>query len=167
MKILTTLETAEFLTRLGLSLGAWRDLRSTGTKDPQWISHSPPVGADLLWSLSASVVSWLPVGDLLIQIDNSTSPLQGEDVLFSRLVSGSLTPWDVASDRSILLVREDKTSTDNTPDVVITAIIFFAILYQWHIHIVSSGCMRGQRVAIQDGVFYFYGDGVDLINFGK
>lgn len=160
MKILSRSEVDTILAPLGMKIGQWNEL-SAIESDSQtaWIRQKAPTVANELYVASLWLMDWLPQGNWkLIQIDNSTSPSRDESLLFQRLMNSSMKEWDVATQRTFVFDFDDDIATRQRFDIVISSVIFLALMSQWHIHIVSSGCSRGQRLALQDGDIYFYGN---------
>lgn len=110
-----------------------------------------PTDAVELYVAAHRLASWVCSGSwTLLQVDNSTLPTDDEGSVFESLVLKGGT-WNVPSQHTFLLDGKTRRST-------LVLLIHFALLFTWHIHLVSEASFGGQRLALQDGVAYFFGD---------
>lgn len=160
MKVLSRQDADVLLSPLGVKIGHWNEL-SVIAPDSQiaMTSLKAPTVAIELYVASLWLTDWLPKGKWkLIQIDNSTSPSKDESLLFERLMNSSMREWDVATQRTFLFDIDEDIATRQRVDIVISSVIFLALMFEWHIHLVSDGGAQGQRLALQDGVIYCFGN---------
>lgn len=160
MKILSHPEADEILAPLDIKIGKWNELSDTvfNRQNTSVILKAPKAAIEI-YVIALWLTDWLPKGKWkLIQIDNSTSPSRDESLLFGQLMSLPMGEWDIATQKTFLLDLNDDIAARQQLDMVIVSVIFFALMFQWHIHIVSDGGARGQRLAIQDGFAYFFGN---------
>ncbi len=159
MKLLSRPDADTLLSPLGLKIGEWNELSEIAPDSQPRVQTlvAPKVARDL-YVASLWLTDWLPKGKWkLIQIDNSTSPSDDESFLFEQLINIPTRRWDVASQKTFKFELDENCETGQRVDVVISSVIFFALMFEWHIHLVSDGCLDGQRLALQDGDIYCFG----------
>lgn len=146
----------KLLETLGLRIGGWNELCAL---HPESISHkaySPPTEAIELYVVAHRLA--LYVGSdtwTILQIDNSTCPSDDEVAIFEKLVFGGQQPWDIARQHTFLLESQERSST-------LVLLIYFALLFGWHIHLTSASSSEGQWLGLQDGAAYFFGNAIAL-----
>lgn len=160
MKVLSRHEADVILAPIAIKIGQWNELTDIASdKQTAYVSLKAPKVAIELYVASLWLVDWLPKGKWkLVQIDNSTSPGRDESLLFGRLMNSPIGEWDVAMQRTFLLEFDDDMASRQKVDIVIAGVVFFALMFQWHIHVVSDGGSSGQRLSIQDGFIYCFGN---------
>lgn len=160
MKILSRPEADTLLAPLGLKIGEWNELSAIASdSQPRTLTLAAPKVARDLYVASLWLTDWLPKGKWrLIQVDNSTSPSRDESLLFEQLINIPTRRWDVASQKTFKFELDENVEVGQRVDVVISSVIFFALMFEWHIHIASDGCLDGQRLALQDGDIYCFGN---------
>lgn len=160
MRALTRLDADNILAPLGIKIGEWNELLEiTSASEISMRALKPPTAAINLYVVSLWLTDWLPIGNWkLLQIDNSTSLSNDESLLFQQLLDSLKQGGDVTSERTFQFVVGEKGATRQRIDVLISSIIFFALMFEWHIHIVADGGAQGQRLALLDGIIYFFGD---------
>ena len=126
--------------------GSVRGVSGNGHSYRDW--HTPPTDALELYVAAHRLANWVVSGSwTLLQLDNSTSPAEDEIAIFEKL---ALKPWDIAEQHTFLLNDQGREST-------LVLLIYFALLFTWHIHLTSEASLGGQRLALLDGVAYFFG----------
>jgi hypothetical protein len=100
-------------------------------------------------------VQWLPLESwAIIQIDNSTTPLEDEIELMESVFNMSVSN-KAGANSSFVLDGPDLGSKA-------AALIFFVLVFEWHVHVVASTSKNGKRLSLQDGVVYFFGSDREL-----
>ena len=145
------------LNQLGVTIGKWNELTSSKNFEEFSFGYMPPRDSTLMYVASQKIAKWLDVRDFFIlQIDNSTSPMDDEVNIFQTLIVPCGGGFDISEQRSYFFAKSDKAM-----DVrgLLVLIVYFSILFSWHVHLISDASSNGSRIAIQDGVIYFIGDG--------
>lgn len=156
-RLISRIEADAMLKTKGLIIGSWGEFREADSSCFGVRSFAPSRDARELLYLSRDIVSWLGPGAwVLYQVDNSTCPLDLENLVFDRIVLDLQCHWDIAEVRSFLFGFADEAGEKNSMDLIL--LIGYSIAFEWHVHLVSEATSAGQRVAIQDGVIHFYGD---------
>ncbi len=164
MKLLPRSDANELLATVGLRLGNWNEVvgKSQSPID-KWACYAP-TDAKALYEFVDKVLSWLVSQEdlsewLLLQIDNSTSPLTDQQLLFEYLAFRSQKNWDVGTERAFLF--ENSSGTSRTK---IALLIYLFLLFEWHVHLVPRNSPQERRLSLQDGVVYFLGkrESVDI-----
>lgn len=157
MRFLSQKEAENFLRPIRLEIDCWNRLKYSSDSGAftrqQWL----PDGNQNQYVVSAHLAQWLSIKDwFFVQIDNSTSPIREEKYVFQKVIGGRYGHLDINSDRSILIKFEDNEPLDYRM-ASLMLVIYFALIYCWHVDIVSDAAQIGQRLRISDGVVYFYG----------
>ena len=148
------------LNPLGMKIGEWNEVSDIDPGSPApWTSDQAPRDSIAQYVLVQHLTGWLS-GDrwMLIQIDNSTNPSPDEVLLFERLLVGSIGEMEIANQRTFIVELSKNDDDNRQAAFVISMVMFVALLFEWHIHLVSSGCRKRQRLALQDGVVYLFDD---------
>jgi hypothetical protein len=154
MQVIDRAEADRLLMPLGIKIGNWNELCSQPSVGVANTAYSPPSDAMDLYVAAFRLAEWIASGSwTLLQVDNSTSPTDDEIAVFEKLILANQTPWKLADDHTFLLSGEARKST-------LVLLIYFALLFAWHIHLTSENSSCGQRLALQDGVVYFFGDAI-------
>jgi hypothetical protein len=145
----------ELLAPLGMNVGSWNELSSLPSVPATHRAYSPPTDAMELYVAANRLANWIGSGSwTLLQVDNSTSPSDDELAIFERLVLNG-RPWDVAEQHTFLLGAGAQQST-------LVLLVYFSLLFTWHVHLASEASLAGQRLALQDGIAYFFGDSATI-----
>lgn len=158
MRVLSQIEADELLRPLRLKIGEWNELKKLTSDDVPHEVHHPSRDARELYVLAGYVLDWLaPEGWILLQIDNSTWPSDDETGVFERLAFAAEQRWDIDTQRSFLFgdASEDESGIDRHQLILL---IFFSLMFQWHVYLTCENAGPGQRLGLQDGVVYFIGD---------
>lgn len=145
------------LNQLGVTIGTWNELVSSKNDEEFSFGYMAPRDSTLMYVVSQKIAEWLDVQDFFIlQIDNSTSPMDDEVKIFQALITPCGEEFDISERKSYFFARSDKAM-----DVrgLLVLIVYFSILFSWHVYLISDTSSNGSRIAIQDGVIYFIGDG--------
>ena len=88
---------------------------------------------------------------IVIQADNSTFPTSDECAVF-RIIFGDLADdWLSAESRSLVFLNQEIGSV--RIDVQrLALLIYYSILFEWHVHIVCIHENRVLRIGLEDGV---------------
>lgn len=152
MRILSKAQANIYLNKIGITIGSWNQLCSNSGhhhKTSNWINYRAPSDARKLYYFARNINKWLPYGAWkIIQIDNSTSLLEDEELLIQRLISGNF-------DKMKSLHGNTFISESDTEDDLFSSLIFLLLLFEQHGQIISSSCMNGKHLSIQDGYVYF------------
>ncbi|HOE41652.1 MAG TPA: hypothetical protein PLB25_08500 [Rhodoferax sp.] len=152
MEVIDRIRAEQLLLTLDLKIGDWNELTVRSPSKATHRSFAAPTSALELYVAAHRLASWISSGSwTLLQIDNSTSPMDDEVAVFENLVLKGQHSWDIAAQHTFLLDGSARQST-------LVLLIYFALLFTWHIHLVSEASSSGQRLALQDGVVYFFGD---------
>ncbi len=159
MRMLTISEAAKLLAPHGLTIGSWNEVTEITPTKQSWSQCVPPANSRELFAFSNRLVRWLTPQKpnwIFLQVDNSTSPLNGEEEVFESLVFSGRRKWDVGLHRSFLFEANDETD-----EVMLTPglcmFIFFALLFEWHVHLVCETEAGAQCLGLVDGVAYLFG----------
>ena len=152
MEAIDRVRAEQLLQTLGLKIGDWNELSDLSPSKTPHRAFAAPTNALELYVAAHRLASWIGSGSwTLLQIDNSTSPMDDEVAVFENLVLKGRHSWDVAAQHTFLLGGSSRQST-------LVLLIYFALLFTWHVHLVSEASSSGQRLALQDGVTYLFGD---------
>jgi hypothetical protein len=166
LRALTVAEASELLATLGLTIGGWNELVEITKKKAVNRRCTAPKEARALYLFSQQLLEWLSskTSDwVLLQIDNSTSPLPDEVTVFELLVWGAADHWDVATQRTFVI----EMAADRDADVAtrLRMLIFISLMFEWHIHLTCQRSVDGRRLGLLDGVAYLFGDEVAVSEF--
>lgn len=163
MKIMSRLEAEAILGRT-LAIGDWNEIKETSPNKSIPVACRPTTAAWELYAFSRELISWLDEDRILFQVDNSTAPTEEQIELFEGIADLASKHWDVASQHTFLL--DLGSSFAGSERWRVELIAFFAIAFQWHVHLVGVGDKRDstRRTALQDGSVYFFGDEQDLLS---
>jgi len=157
MRMLSHIEVDELLRPLNLRIGEWNELNKLKSDDVPYKVYHPSRDARELYVLARCVLDWLaPEGWVLLQIDNSTWPSDDETGVFERLVFSAGQRWDIDARRSFLFdgTSEGESGIDRHQLVLL---IFFSLMFEWHVYLTCKNAGPGQRLGLQDGMIYFIG----------
>lgn len=156
MQVIDSECAAQLLVPIGIRIGEWNELRPLLPSAISHRSYAPPAGALELYVMAYRLAQWINSGAwTLLQVDNSTLPTDDEVGVFEAIAFDGQTFWDVATQHTFLLQGQQRLST-------LALLIHFTLLFEWHVHLVSEGSLEGQRLALQDGLVYFFG-GADAL----
>lgn len=155
MEAIDTAKANELLAPLGMKVGSWNELSNLPSLKVTQRAYSPPADAMELYVAAHRLANWIGSGSwTLLQVDNSTSPSEDELAIFERLVLNG-RQWDIAEQHTFLLGAGAQRST-------LVLLVYFSLLFTWHVHLTSETSLSGQRLALQDGVAYFFGDAATI-----
>jgi len=158
MRVLSKGQANVLLRPLGLEVGAWNGLNEVGSEKASYRVYIAPPEARELYVLAGHVLDWLaPQGWVLLQVDNSTAPSADEERVFERLVCNGAQRWDIGTQRSFLF-GEAPTGGPAALREQFILLIYFALMFQWHVYLTCENAGPGQRLGLQDGAVYFLGD---------
>lgn len=158
MRTLLKSEANEILLTMGLEVSDWGGVSAFDNCPSSIKTFKPSKKALELYVTSMHLSKWLAASEyLLIQADNSTFP-SADEILVLKVILGPLVDeWLSASNRS-LLIEENSGSSLCADAEMVALVIYFSIIFEWHICLVSGRKGVGARLGIQDGVVSFYGD---------
>jgi hypothetical protein len=166
MKSLSTQEANGYLSRIGMRIGAWNeiaDIDSSQSSESGWINFAAPEKSRELVVFAQHAAGWLPKGEWkILQIDNSTALDAVESALVTRLIFGSDDVQSLDDNRTFLFEFGKSQDDDNKLELLIAHLVFTFLLFNCHVHFVSSGSDSGERLAIQDGYAYFVSRDKDI-----
>lgn len=154
MRAISVKRAKEMLGPLGLSIGAWNELTDIQHASENFM-YQPPRLANELYVFCHDLAQWLSSEDwTLIQIDNSTSPLEDEIKIMESIFAMSISE---KTDANISFIVDG-----NDIHSKLTMLVFLIIIFEWHVYLVSSSSKNGKRLGLQDGVAYFFGSSRQL-----
>jgi len=167
MKRLTTAEADAYLNRIGMQVGGWNRVATTGAEGDkrEWLNQRAPENARELHNFSHHLAGWLPQGEWKIfQIDNSTVLDAAQSTLFGRLLFGSERALDLGrmENSSFLFEFGSDPAANNATELLIANLIHVFLLFECHGYVVSSRSQAGQLLGILDGFGYFYSKDADV-----
>lgn len=158
MRTLLRSEVDPLLLVVGLKIGNWNELADIAAGGVLRKAYRPPNNAIELYVAAGHLLNWLaPEGWTLLQVDNSTAPTDDEIRVFERLVFGDDRTWDVGGQRSFLFDDAGKTEF-GADQATLVLLVFFSLLFEWHVYLTSQSSTGGRRLGLLDGVAYFFGD---------
>lgn len=154
MRFLNKDEANIYLKKIGVNIGAWNQLCDSLGRNYEmsnWINCPAPSDARKLYYFAQNINKWLPYGVWkIIQIDNSSSLPEDEELLIKRLIFGNID--EIKSLHGNTFISEsDKEKEDD----LFSSLIFLLLLFEQHGQIISSSCKNGKHLSIQDGYVYF------------
>jgi len=154
MRVISKFDADHLLANNGLKIGKWNELTDTIPGSVKYIELCPSKDALELYVVAKRIRLWLPFSEwMLFQIDNSTAPEDDEVKVFELLVLQDDQQW-VVSEQKSFLIEDVKGRAISTIDLL----IYFSLLFEWHVHLTTAHSKNGQRLVIQDGIIYFFGD---------
>lgn len=159
MKPLKLEEVNAYLTHLGMHIGKWNQIIEIEgqNSEPNWINRAAPEGAQELLNFAYHIADWLPKGDWkLCQIDDSTYLDSVQTRVIERLLFGSDRSKTLRDAESYLFEFGKNSRDDKDAELLLADLIYFFLLFECHVHFVSSNSLSGERLTIQDGFAYFY-----------
>jgi hypothetical protein len=160
MRSLTNAEASEFLAARGFRIGGWNELLETNTDKTITRQCAAPVEARELFNFAQHLMAWLSPKEsdwFFLQIDNSTSPLEGEVGVFENLVLSNAMKWNVGHQHSFLFDKDSVPDAGSSVIPALVMLVFFALAFEWHIYLVAEKSGRGQKLGLLDGVAYLFG----------
>jgi hypothetical protein len=162
MELLSTEQANSLLSKLGLTIGQWNEVTaessSSRTSGSSYEMHKAPSGAHSLYTFARHVAGWLPSGDWkLIQVDNSTSLNVITAAPIARLLyaDDQLHSPDDVNRASIKFAFGSDRRKNAATEILVSELIYYFLLLECHVQVVSSACQDGQFLSIQDGFVYF------------
>jgi len=163
MQILLKKEADQLLLSNGLMIGEWNELTDVDKGASEHTTYLPSRNASELYVVSILLAKWISDGGWsLLQFDNSTSPLDDEVDIFERLVLASGQCWNIGEQRTFVF-----NATDDKNMHLLGILIFFTLLFEWHVYITSETSKYAQRLGLQDGVIHFFGDRKSIVSATK
>lgn len=157
IRLLSSEEARDLLENINLKIGDWNELADTIPGTSNYFAFTPPQDAAHLYTLTHRLtMSLLDKAWVLVQIDNSTAPLPDELKVFEALASIPSGKWDIGTQRTFLFENCSRGASENCARLAM--IVFFAIVFSWHLYITFDGANDGSRIGIQDGIVYFVGN---------
>ena len=157
-KLLSRAGADQLLKPLGMKIGSWNQLTSLYPDTVMHLAYSPPSSAFELYIVAYRLSDWIISGEwTLLQVDNSTAPMDDEIRVFEKVVLAGDYEWQIGIDTSFLFQGESNTRRQAV-QTTLTLLIQFSLLFGWHACITSEASLHGRRLALQDGVVYFFGD---------
>ncbi len=158
IKVLERDEANILLASLGLRVGDWNELTASNSAGQLNYAYVPPTEALELYVVSQRLTAWLGTrGWTLLQIDNSTSPTSDERRVFEAVVFEGKTFSFQDGQRSFLF-NADSDFDDDSIQTKVALLVYFALLFGWHVHLTSRSSSNGKRLALLDTVAYCFGD---------
>lgn len=158
MRAMSTSETDNLLNPLGLKIGNWKELVNASDRTFGHRAFRPVRDALGMYAVSTHLLQWIgQQGWKILQIDNSTAPTRDEINVFEKLAFSPREHWSVSEQRSFLF-GDESTDLLAQGQTTLTLIIYFSLVFEWHVHLVSERSATRRHVGIQDGTIYFYGD---------
>lgn len=149
MQAISTEKAREILRPLGLGIGAWNEIIDI-PHSPASLMRQPPRAANEMYVFCRALMQWLSCEDwVLIQVDDSTSPLEDEIEVMEDIFAISISD-KADSNASFVMDGKDLHSR-------IALFIFFVIVFEWHVYLVPANSNNGMRLGLQDGVVHFFG----------
>lgn len=149
MRAISAVKAKKMLSPLGLSIGDWNEVVDIRYSSENLMCQPPRLATEI-YIFCRLLVQWLSCERwVIVQVDNSTSPLEDEvevmkDV-FAMEISNQLN-----SNASFIMDGDGLRSR-------VAMFIFFVIIFEWHVYLVSANSENGKRLGLQDGVAYFFG----------
>lgn len=147
------------LQAVGVEIGGWGELKSINTDLDSRANFIPSGEALRLYVVATKLAKWLDTEDFfIIQVDNSNSPADDEVEMLNILLkptNGNIN----SSDQTFMFSRPEANLNMMT---VLTAVIYFLIMFSWHAYLVSDKSYMGKRIAIQDGMVSLLGSAEDV-----
>lgn len=141
----------QILEETGLSLGSWRQMVDLTGDSPHCASFRPSRDATALYVAAQGVTSWLnSEGWVLVQLDNSTSPVDDEVRSLQIFITGD-EAWNSDTHRALLF------EAGTAKQEVIALLIFLMLIFEWHVYIACEKSPDRRRLGVLDGDVLFYG----------
>lgn len=158
MRVLSKSEAEQLLLARNLRVGGWNEISDVVAGKVINKAWPAPREALPLYVFSEALLNWMTLGGwTIIQFDNSTAPTDDEIRVFEQLMLFEGFRWDIAKQRTFLFDDSDGVSSDRTRTMLVL-VVFFSLLFEWHIHLVSEKVINEERLSLQDGVVYFFGN---------
>ncbi|SFG43780.1 hypothetical protein SAMN05518865_11256 [Duganella sp. CF458] len=158
MKFVTIETVNSCLSQIDMRIGEWNqitDNQLNGNNTGGWLNYAAPKDSHMLFKFSEHVAGWLPKGKWkILQIDNSTYLDAVQENFLGQFlrVEGAER---LSETRSLLFEFGASKRQDQKLELLIAQLIFIFLLFECHVHVVSSGSVAGQLLSIQDGFVYF------------
>lgn len=154
-----TQDMTSILQAVGVEIGNWGELKSLNPDHESRVNFIPSGEALRLYVVAARLAKWLGTEDFfIIQVDNSNSPADDEVEMLKILLKPTNGKIN-SSDQTFMFSRPE----DNLNMMaVLTAVIYFLIMFSWHAYLVSDKSSMGKRLAIQDGMVSLLGSADDI-----
>lgn len=159
MRVLSQRDANDHLQSIGMQLGCWHQLcDANGSERPTANVRILHVHERDALNLCHHLLAWLPHGDWkLLQLDHSSGWLDPVQMsLFSGLLYGAdIQDLNCYENRGFLFTFEGPDLvTDANTSLVVSNLMYVALLLKLHAYLVSSGSRNGEMIALQDGVVY-------------
>jgi hypothetical protein len=152
----------ELLAPKGLTIGSWNELAAIDSTAQLSCAYIPSLAALELYITAQRLATWLETsGWTLMQIDNSTSPLDDEmRVLETAVFEGQ--KFLLSGEQRSFLFTCYLDADEESLQIKVALLIYLSLLFAWHVHLTSHSSLHGKRLALQDGIAYFFGDEVAM-----
>lgn len=149
----------EYLASIGMQIGNWNeivDLKKNSNVNVGWKNYPAPRNSRELFNFSYHVAGWLPTGSWkIVQIDNSNYLDAVQAQFVERLLFGPNNTTTLSNCGTLLFEFENCANDNNNTELLISNLIYLFLLFECHAYFVSSNCLFGEYLAIQDGYAYF------------
>lgn len=144
---------------LQLKIGKWREVTSFYPEYNLCLSLNTGADALKLYNLSHIVAKWLSIDNFfIIQIDNSTCASSDEIDIIDTISQGEINRAFFEK-RSPMIINGSNVRKNC---VLLAMLIYFSIIFSWHIYFIPDTSFKGKRVAVLDGMLCFFGDSTIL-----
>jgi hypothetical protein len=168
MRPLLPAEASKILTARGLKIGNWNELAQVNPDGGASRQCVVPSEVRLLFSFCQDLLSWLSPQSsawFLLQIDDSTAPLRSEMAAFQFLAMPGNERWD-GDQRTFMIEMGEKEGRNVGEKSRLTMLVFFALAFEWHIHLTCEKAVDGQWLGLLDGIAYLFGPQSTIERFG-
>lgn len=161
VRILSKPDSGALLAPFGLTIGNWNEIVGTELASGEVVSVRAPHDGLELFVLVGHLAHWIGCDEwAFFQVDNSTSPTNDEIAVFQAIALRG-AQWDIVNERSFVFSALQGNSQQGVR-TTIGLVMYFSLLFEWHVHVTANGARSQQRLALQDGVVHFFGDTLAL-----
>ena len=139
---------------LQLEIGKWNEVISSFPEYNLCYSLNTNTDALRLYNLSWAIARWLSVDNhFIIQIDNSTCASSDEIDVVDMISQGEIN--QVFFEERLPKIINRSSAGNNC--LLLAMLIYFSIIFSWHIYFIPDSSFEGKRFAALDGMLCFFG----------
>lgn len=139
---------------LQLEIGKWNGVTSSCSEYNLCYSLNTNTDALRLYNLSWAVARWLSVDNyFIIQMDNSTCASSDEIDVVDMISQGEIDQV-FFEERLPKIINGSSAGNDCA---LLAMLIYFSIIFSWHIYFIPDSSFEGKRFAALDGMLCFFG----------
>ncbi|WPO98302.1 hypothetical protein SFA35_16820 [Pseudomonas sp. HR96] len=159
MRNITIDQAEDYLHAVDKQMGEWGQICAKKDQPPLCsFAFRPPSTASELFCLAQHLVAWLPRGEwIMLKGDHSNALEERAQVTLNRLLRQEDDATEILS-QPFLFEFSGSPAVDRQTEWGLATVVYFFLLFEGHVHIVSSAIGSQKILSIQDGVVCLWTD---------